>query len=396
MHNIGIIFKKELLDTIRDRRTIVSMIVIPVIVFPLLMLGFSSFAMKMEQKSREEIQKVAIVGGQNAPKLVAMIDTLSTVKVTPFNPDSIESAINDKILWAAAIIPDNFEDRILDEDTTSLLLIYNKAEIKSNFALNKLEGAARNYRDMVIRDRLVSKGLDPGLIKPFVIAEKNVAEKKMGSFVLSMMIPYIIIILSMIGAMYTAIDLTAGEKERGTLETILVSPIPRWQLATGKFLTILTTSFVSTVLVLVSMIATMYFGIFSSPAAAELSGFDITPMMIFVIFLLMIPTAAMLSAILMSVSLFAKSYREAQSYVSPLMLLAILPAMISFMPGVELDSGLALIPLVNISLSIKNALMGHVNWLYVGLVFISTVVYAAFAIFIAHRLFEKESVIFRS
>ena len=396
MHNIGIIFKKELLDTIRDRRTIISMIVIPVIIFPVLMLGFSSFAMKMEQKSREEIQQIAIVGGQNAPELVAMIDTLRSVKVTPFNPDSIENAINDKILWAAIIIPDDFQNRIFNEDTTSLLFIYNKAEIKSNFALNKLQAVARNYRDTVVRNRLVSNGLDPGIIAPFAMNEKNVAAEKMGSFILSMMIPYIIIILSMIGAMYTAIDLTAGEKERGTLETILVSPIPRWQLATGKFLTILTTSFVSTVLVLTSMIATMYFGVFSSPAAAELSGFDITPMMIFVIFLLMIPTAAMLSAILMSVSLFAKSYREAQSYVSPLMILAIMPAMISFLPGVELDSGLALVPLINISLSIKNALMGHVNWLYVGLVFASTVVYAAFAIFVAHRLFEKESVIFRS
>lgn len=396
MHNIGIVFKKELLDTIRDRRTIISMIVVPVIVFPLLMLGFSAAVMKLEQKSAQEIHKIAVVGGQNAPELVAMIDTLSSVQISQVDPDSIESAINDKTLWAALEIPEDFQSHIQHGDSTSLTFIYNKAEIKSNFALEKLEGVARFYRDRIIQNRLQAKGVDPAVIKPFTLHEKNVAAEKMGSFLLSMLTPYIIIVLSMIGAMYTAIDLTAGEKERGTLETILVSPIPRWQLATGKFLTILTASFVSTILVLVSMVGTLYFGIFSTQQAAELSGFQITPAMVFIIFLMMIPTSAMLAALLMSVSLFAKSYREAQSYISPMMILAILPALVSFLPGVELDYALAFVPLVNIALSIKNAIMGHINWLFVALIFLSTLIYAGFAIFIAHRLFEKESVIFRS
>jgi len=216
----------------------------------------------------------------------------------------------------------------------------------------------------------------------------------MGSFMLSLFLPYLILILSLTGAMYTAMDLTAGEKERGTLETILASPVPRWQLATGKFLTILTTSIVSTVLAIISMTATMAYAISVGGSMAQDMALKIAPSSVIVIILMMVPTASLFSAILMAISLSARTYREAQSYVTPFMLVVIMPALVSFIPGIELGWGLAFVPFVNVSLSLKEALMGNINWLIVGLIFVSTALYAALAIFIAHRLFEKESVLF--
>jgi sodium transport system permease protein len=160
---------------------------------------------------------------------------------------------------------------------------------------------------------LADRGVDPSLLEPFSVAETNVASKeKMGGLILSIFLPYIIILLSMLGAMYTAIDLTAGEKERGTLETILVSPVPRWQLATGKFLTILTTSVVSTSLAIISMSATMLYGMQSFGRMGEDMAINITPLMILIILLMMIPTACLFSALLMSIAIFAKSYKEAK------------------------------------------------------------------------------------
>jgi len=396
MRNIAIIYKKELLDTIRDRRTIISMIVVPILLFPMLTLGFSSFAANMVEKSAVEIHKIAIIGSDNVPEFFAVIDTCSKIEIIDINPDSVKQAIDSKQIRAALIIPDDFENRLQAFDSTGLMILFNAAETKSNFAADRLFKLADSYREQIVTKRFSERKIDPRLIKPFVINRENVASEKMGSFLLSMFIPYIIILLSMIGAMYTAIDLTAGEKERGTLETILVSPVPRWQLATGKFLTILTTSVVSTILVLASMTGTMFLGIMSTPAMTEFVGFEITPVMIFVILLMMIPTACLLSALLMSIAIFAKSYKEAQSYISPLMILVILPALVSFIPGVELSLQLSFLPLVNICLVIKEALMGNINWLYIMIVFISTVIYASFAIFITHRMFEKESVLFRS
>jgi len=396
MRNIAIIYKKELLDTIRDRRTIISMIVVPILLFPVLTLGFSSFAASMVEKSAEEIHKIAVIGAGNAPEFYAMIDTCAKIRITDINADSVRPAIDSKQIRAALIIPNDFESRLLAIDSTNLMILYNATETKSSFAADRLFDLANNYRTQVVTKRFGERNIDPRLTMPFVIDRQNVASEKMGSFLLSMIIPYIIILLSMIGAMYTAIDLTAGEKERGTLETILVSPVPRWQIAAGKFLTILTTSVVSTVLVLASMTGTTYLGIMSTPAMTEFVGFDITLSMIFVILLMMIPTACLLSALLMSIAIFAKSYKEAQSYISPMMILVILPALVSFIPGVELSLELSFLPLVNICLVIKEALMGSINWLYITIIFVSTVIYAAFAIFVTHRMFEKESVLFRS
>jgi sodium transport system permease protein len=318
------------------------------------------------------------------------------ISLIDINSDSLTYAIDNNFLQAAIVIPENFQQRIEELDTAAITIVFSEAESRSRFASDKLYNITDSYRKSIIENRLIDRGVAPAIIQPFKVNYDNIAKEKMGSFVLSMLIPYVIIILSLVGAMYTAIDLTAGEKERGTLETILVSPIPRWHLATGKFLAILTVSIISTILVLTGMLLNMYFGLMSNPAVSEALGVQITPAMIFVIFLLMIPTAGMLSALLMSIALFAKSYKEAQSYISPLMFLIIIPAFVSFLPGVDLNVTLAMIPIVNISLCIKNALMGHIDWVYLIPIFLSTLAYAAAAIFIAHRLFEKESVLFRS
>ncbi|MCD6162274.1 MAG: ABC transporter permease [candidate division Zixibacteria bacterium] len=394
MNNIKIIYKKELLDTIRDKRTIISMIIVPILLFPLLTLGFSSFAASMVKKSTEETHKVTVIGKNFAPELYAIIDSSSKVEIVEV--DSIEQAINDKIIRAALVIPEDFAENTEAMDSASLTIVYNGTESKSDFAAAKLRDFAREYRTNIVDKRLAEYKIDPQIIKPFLIMNNNIGEEKMGAFMLSMFLPYVIIMLSMIGAMYTAIDLTAGEKERGTLETILVSPIPRWQLATGKFLTILTTSLVSTILAISSMSATMSFGIMSAGPMAENVGFDITFQMIFVILLMMLPAACLFSALLMSIAIFAKSFKEAQSYTSPLMIIVILPSLVSFIPGIELNLQLAFVPIVNICLVIKESLIGTIEWLHVFIVFFSTSIYAAFAIFITHRMFEKESVIFRS
>jgi sodium transport system permease protein len=394
MNNIEIIYRKELLDTIRDRRTIISMIVVPILLFPLLTIGFTTFTAGMIKKSAAEKHKVAVIGKEHSPDLYALIDASDKVEI--IEADSIEWSINNKIIRAALVIPEDFDSKVQALDSAGITLIFSASEARSNFAAERLEELIEDYRNRIIDSRLSSRGVNPEILEPFEIISKNIAEKKMGTFILSMFLPYIIILLSMLGAMYAAIDVTAGEKERGTMETILATPIPRWQLATGKFLVVVTSSLVSTILTITSMSLTTAFGIFSMGPAAREFGVNISFASVLVTFLMMVPTACLFSALLMSISLFARSYREAQSNISPLMLLVILPALVSLIPGVELDFKLAFVPVINICLVVKEALMGNIKWLYVVIIFLSAVVYASFAIFIAHRLFEKESVIFRS
>jgi sodium transport system permease protein len=397
--NIKIIYRKELLDVIRDRRTIISMVVVPILIFPLLTIGFSGVAASLIQKSAAEKHKIAVINKSQAPELFALVDTSSKVEVimTDQPLDSVKQAISDKLIRAALVVPESFSQKVAAGDSAVVTILYDASETKSDFAMQKVKDLVSVYRQQVLNSRLAKQGLNPSMLEPFSVDETNVASKeKMGGLILSIFLPYIIILLSMLGAMYTAIDITAGEKERGTLETILVTPIPRWQLATGKFLTILTTSVVSTSLAIISMSLTMLYGMQIYGKMAGEMAINITPAMIFIILLMMIPTACLFSALLMSISIFAKSYKEAQSYVSPLMTIIILPSMVAFLPGVELDLKLVFIPVVNTCLCIKESLMGHANWTYIAIIFVTTFIYAAFAIFITHRMFEKESVLFRS
>jgi sodium transport system permease protein len=199
------------------------------------------------------------------------------------------------------------------------------------------------------------------------------------------------------GAMYPAIDLAAGEKERGTLETLLVSPASRSEFVAGKYLVVLTTGIVAALLSMFSLTLSLNYMMNNliGDIASELIRLQFNLEMVILIILIILPLAGIFASLLLSVSIFARSFKEAQSYITALNMLIILPAFISFLPGIEIDYKLALIPVINVSLIIKNAIAGTVEWNYVVVAFISTLILAVIALFFCKKWFERESVIFR-
>ena len=211
------------------------------------------------------------------------------------------------------------------------------------------------------------------------------------------LIPYLAILMCMTGAMYPAMDLTAGEKERATMETILSSPIKRTHLVLGKFLLVLTASLATAMLSVLSMGAsfTAMSHFVSVENAAE--GVPIIPMhasTVLAIFVVAVPIAVLFSSTLITISLFAKSFKEAQSYLTPMTFVVLVPAIAAVLPGVELTPKLALIPILNASLLCKELVTGTYHWNYIALIFVSTSVYAAAALFLAVKMFQRESVLF--
>ena len=381
----------------RDRRTLISMILIPIILFPVLMIGMSAVMVMMIEKTEAEVAKIVMIGKEFAPAVVSLIDDVKTFEI--IEEDDFKSALKEKRISAALEFQVEFEKKIREEDSTETIIYYDAAELKSEITSDKLKDILKDYQDSVVAGRLRERQIDKSLLYPIKICEKNLApEEKMGGFMLAMFLPYIIMILAMTGAMYPAIDLTAGEKERGTLETILVTPVSRLDIATGKFLTVLTASVITIMLATASMSLTASFGFakIGQFAGEQQIQFSIRPLSILLLLALMFPIACLFSSALLSVALFAKSYKEAQSYVTPLMFLVIFPAMISFLPGFELDWRLVFIPIVNTSMAAKEVLMGTYKWGFIILIFISTFIYAGFSIFVTKRLFEKEGVLFRT
>jgi sodium transport system permease protein len=388
------IYRKEMLDTLRDRRTLISMILIPLVIFPILIFGMSSLMKERVESTRKSMQKVALIGEEYAPKFVSLLESKRIFELV--KEKDYLYALKEKKIAMAVEFSQDFEKRIAQEDSAQITVYLDEAEFKTEITLEKLNELIDTYRDSVVTSRLKTHQLEKKLLKPLGVTHKNVASKeKMGGFILSMFLPYMIIILCITGAMYPAIDLTAGEKERGTMETILSSPASHLEITAGKFLTVLTASVITAVLSTTSMVATLGLGFSQMGQMPQEVQISIQPFSIVLLLIMILPVACLFSSLLLSLALFAKSYKEAQSYISPLMIVVILPAMASFVPGFELNRITALIPVVNVSLGAKDILVGNFQWGYIGFIFLSTVVYASLSLFVTKRLFDKEEVLFR-
>jgi sodium transport system permease protein len=401
LRNIGIVYHKELVDSLRDRRTVISMIVVPLLLMPLLTIGMGALSLTLVDQAQKETPRVMILGGADSPGVIAELQQLKDVEVVPANPDFAEE-ISNKEIRAAVEIPQGFEAKLAAGETSTVKIYMYEGELKSGFGADRLQRFFRELRDRTIRKHLEARQLPISLVRPFDIEQQNVAPpEKVGGAILGGLVPYFVILLCLTGAMYPAMDLTAGEKERGTIETILCSPVSRTHLVLGKFLMVLTASIATAILTITSMAVSfgagkkLLLGVTQGEADAALQ-ITITGKAMISIFFIVLPLAVFFSAALLALSLFAKSFKEAQSYISPLMIVAILPAVAAVLPGVELSPALALVPVLNTSLVSKEIITGTYQWGLIALIFLSSSVYAVAALAIAVKLFQREDVLFRT
>src|SRR5271167_1971675 len=401
LRNIGVVYRKELKEALRDRRTLISSLLVPLLLFPILTAGLGAAISALVGKAKEEVPKIMILGGEDSPDILEQIRKLHHVDILPATSDW-KAKVIDKQVRAVVEIPTGFQDNLARQQI-GLLNIYDyDGDLKSSVAADSIQKQLEEYRGNLVKVNLAAKNLPESSLKPFDVKQQNVAPpEKVGAAAFGGLIGYMVILLCLTGSMYPAMDLTAGEKERGTMETILSSPISRVHLVLGKFLVVLTASLVTAALSVTSMgvsfWAVEHFHAFDKAGsdAAELQ-LRIGLGSVFSVFIMVLPLAVLFSAALMTISLFAKSYKEAQSYVTPLMMVVILPAVAAMLPGVELTSKLALVPILNMSLLCKELVTGTYHWNYIALIFLSTCVYAAAALFLAVKMFQREDVLFRS
>jgi sodium transport system permease protein len=399
--NIGIVYRKELMDSLRDRRTVISMVAVPLLLMPLITIGMGVLSAKLVGQAREEVPKVMVLGGEDSPNVRRALNQLNDLQVVPAKPDYAEE-ISSSQIRAAVEIPVGFDARLARGEAMTVKIYMYEGDLKSGFGADRLQRFFRDLRDRTIREHLEAQRLPESLVHPFDITQTNVAPaEKVGGALLGGIVPYFIILFSLTGAMYPAMDLTAGEKERGTIETILCSPVSRTHLVLGKFLMVLTASIATAVLSIISMTASFGIGKKLLRGLAH-GGVDpvlqiaITGKAVVSIFIMVLPLAVFFSAALLAISVFAKSFKEAQSYLSPLMIVVLLPAVAALLPGVELSAPLALVPVLNTSLVSKEIITGTYHWNYIALIFASSCIYAAAALGIAVKLFQREDVLFRT
>jgi sodium transport system permease protein len=397
---IGIVYRKEFTEWVRDRRTLISTVLVPLFLFPIIIVAFSALALVMVGRAQKEAPKIMIVGGEDSPEVLTALRKAKTLKVVAYRANWKEQ-ISDREIRAAVEIPPGFQAALDKGEAKTVEIYYYEGEMKSSFGANRIERFMKDYRDQVVKDRLAAKNVSAAVLKPFEIHQENVAPpEKVSGATIGGFIGYMVVLLCMTGAMYPAIELTAGEKERGTMETILSSPISRMNLVLGKFLLVLSAALATAALSVISM--GMSFSVLRrfnvSSERGEAAGLllQLGPKTVLALFMMALPLAVLFSAVLMTIALFAKSYKEAQSYLTPMTFLVVIPAVASLLPGVELTPELALIPILNTSLVCKEIMTGIYHWNSIALIFVSTCVYAGMALFLASKTFQRESVLFRS
>ncbi len=398
MEKFKIILNRELLDTIRDRRTILVMIVMPLILMPIVML-LPGYLMRQQMEGAVvQVQNVGVVNGEEAPTLVNALKFSPNLKVIDIQEPT--QAVQDGQVEAALIIPKGYEENLLLGGSVNLEIYFDGAKPQSSTASDKLKGIIQVEKERILKDRLKEYNIEEEFLNPLLVQAKNVASgEKMGGMVIAMFLPMLVAIWAAIGGMYTVIDATAGEKERKTLEPLLISPVTRGEIVFGKFGAVLVVSLISVVMVLVTMIVTIYFGmpLLFGDEIGEGFVFKVTPSMVLISFFGAALLSALMSAVMMVVCFYARSFKEAQTYVSPVTFLIIIPGMaLQFLQGIELGTWYYGIPILNTLLIMKDSMTGDINILNMILAFASTVIYAIIAITVAIRIFKSEKVIFRN
>ncbi|MBN1779665.1 CPBP family intramembrane metalloprotease [bacterium] len=382
---VTIVYRKEIKDTLRDKRTVMMMILVPILLYPLL---FTTMGQLMTTGTKKlEAQKSVIALNDSLPDmLVGIIGSEDHFEIT-FQDDPVE-AIREKSIQG-------YLTSRTKEDTLQYVVYFDAAIDKSRLCQERLSDVLDIYREEIQTERLSKKSLDLSILHPFEIDLENIAPpSRMGGMFLGSILPMLLIVTMVLGAMYPAIDLTAGEKERGTLETILTIPVQRLELLFGKFLTVTTTAFITGLLNLASMMLVYTSGMVQMGEISKHLEFGITPFGLLCLIFSLIPFALFISAAIISVCLFARSFKEAQNFVTPVYLLIMFPTFIAMMPGVELNRSLALIPVVNISLLFREIFLNNYPTELISLTFISNAIIAVVFIVVVVKLFNAESILF--
>ncbi|MDH5590201.1 MAG: ABC transporter permease subunit, partial [Gemmatimonadota bacterium] len=394
------VFRKELRETLRDRRTLLVMLAVPVLLYPVLMVASEQLLLFGMRQLDEEAAPVAVLG--DAPSdLLWILDSIPTLRVVPppavggsaprsTMEESIREALTEGSVAAVVVLEgptDGFGSR-------EVRVYYSDASDRSRRGRSELMGAVDLWGGRLLEERLRVQGLPRSFVVPVAVADTSLAlPEEVGGYALGRMLPMLLIVITLLGTFYPAIDLAAGEKERGTLEALLTTPVPPGAVVTGKFVTVALVGVVAAALNLLSMLLTFRTGLFRLAAEAGMVA-AIAPATVALIFLTLIPLAVLFGALFLGISVRTASFKEAQNSLTPVYMLVMIPALLPVFPGIDLTPLLAVTPVAGVALFFRDLMSGVADPLMGAVVLVSSGVYAVLALRFAARNFGREDVLF--
>ena len=391
MNGLITVFKKEVRENIRDRRALFNSLLLGPLLFPLLFVGMMWFLESAEKERAEKTLELPVIGAQHAPSLIRFLEQQGTVILPePENPE--ELVLNQEVPAVLRILPE-YPEKWAEGLPAPVEIISDPSRQESNAPIRKIKLLLMGYGQQIGSLRLQLRGVSPQLAAPVMVKDVDLSTPKSRAILAVIFLPYVLMITAFTGATHLAMDTTAGEKERKSLEPLLINPVPRWQIMSGKMVTTTVFAMASLALTLVS------FRIILPYMPVGAFGMDLTLGLetLLKILLVISPVAILAAALLTLLASFAKSYREAQSYMGLVILIPMIPSLIFMANPIKAESWMMNIPLFS-----QNILIGEIirdesvaiSWYAMSIA--STLVIGLALAIMAATLYNRPRLIFSS
>jgi sodium transport system permease protein len=388
------IFKKELKDTLRDRRTLIMMLVIPLLIFPMIMSIFVSVSASFAEDSANKTIKIGFVGEADSyvkEQLELLPAEFGKKEIVVYKDTvALKADVKKDSIQLGIYTASDFNQQMSDLKPAPLTIFFDATDVGMK---ERAEAYLKTIEEIARQERYLELKLDEAQLRPLTIIYSNVAStKEMIGKLAGGILPYIFIAFGFMGCMYPAIDLFTGEKERGTIETLLTTPVARWQILFGKMGVVVLSGLLAASCALLGLFLSIeVMDIVDDPMILEVVHGVLSVKFIATLYALLLPLTIFFAGVMIPIAVYAKSFKEAQSIITPLNIVLVLPAMVGFFPGIELNVITACIPIVNIVLCTKELIAGTLDIGLVALSFAVMVLLAFFAVLISYRRFDKET-----
>ncbi len=389
MKGLATVFRKEVRENIRDRRALFNSLLLGPLLFPLLFVGMMWFLESAEQERAEQTLELPVVGAAQAPSLIRYLEQQGTViQPEPEDPEALVR--NQETPVVLRILPDYPKQWAMGLPAP-VEVIMDPSRQESNAAIRRVKGLLAGYGQQIASLRLQLRGVSPQLAAPVMIKDVDLSTPKSRAILAVIFLPYVLMITAFTGATHLAMDTTAGEKERKSLEPLLINPVPRWQIMTGKMLTTMAFAMASLALTLVSFRIVLPY----MPVGAFGMDLTLSPGALLKILLVVSPVAILAAALLTLLAAFAKSYREAQSYMGLVILIPMIPSLIFMANPIRAEAWMMNVPLFSQNILIGEIIREEVVALpWYAMSFASTLVIGLVLAVLAANLYNRPRLIF--
>lgn len=388
------IFKKELKDTLRDRRTLLAMIVVPVLIFPVILGLMTTVSKSFADAEKEKVFKIGVICDDGSNRLTKILnqapEELGKRELIFLSDISLpEELIKTDSFELILELEPNFDSKDNKLETNIIKIYYEETNLT---AKGRAKGYIEFIKNTLVSERMAKNNMDMTVLTPLSVEYVNLSsEKELIGKVAGGFLPYLFIIFGFIGCMYPAIDLFTGEKERKTLETILTTPVPRWKFLVGKMGVIVLSGLAAATFALIGLFLSIeVLGFVEDQGLISVVRSILSIKFILMLYLLLLPLTVFFAGLLVPITVRAKSFKEAQSIITPLNFAIIFPAMVGLIPDIQLDIFTAMIPIVNVVLATKELIAETLTLGLLLVTFFTMFILAIISVVFSYKKFEAE------